>query len=90
MDTELCGIKIKDCVSVHQLFSEGIITADGIDLIPGVHRHLRHPAEHIPSLQGQVSPADIQTGHQKIAAGGGLGQVDDLPHMALGYIRANQ
>ena len=34
--------------------------------------------EHLPSPQRQIAAGDIQTGHQQVAAGGSLGQVDDL------------
>ncbi len=35
---------------------------------------------------GKVAAGDIQAGHEQVAAGGGLGQVDDLPHIARMHV----
>ena len=46
--------------------------------------------EHLPSPQRQIAAGNIQTGHQQIAAGGGLGQVDDLAHITRVHVRADE
>ena len=38
--------------------------------------------EHLTAPQREVAAGDVKAGHQQIAAGGGLGQVDDLAHIA--------
>ena len=82
MDAQFCGVEIEDGVAVHQLPAEGVIAAHGVDFLPGILGHVGHLMEHRMSPQSQIPAADIQAGHQKVAAGGGLGQVDDLPHIA--------
>ena len=86
MDAELGGIKVKNGVAVAQLLAKGVVAAHGVDLLPGILSHIRHLMEHLPPPQGKVAAGDVQTGHEQIAAGGGLGQVDDLPHIALMHI----
>ena len=46
--------------------------------------------EHLPAPQSKVAAGDIQTGHEQVAAGGGLGQVDDLPHIARVHVGADE
>ncbi len=42
--------------------------------------------EHLPPPQCQIAAGDVQAGHEQVAAGGGLGQVDDLPHIARMHV----
>ena len=86
VDAELGGVKVKDRVAVAQFLAKGVVAAHGVDLFPGVLGHIRHLMEHLPPPQGKVAAGDVQTGHEQIAAGGGLGQVDDLPHIARVHI----
>src|SRR5699024_541054 len=81
VDGELRGVKVEDGVPVHQLPAEGIVTADGVNFLPGILRHGHHLPEHLLAPQGQVPAADVQAGHEQVAARGGLGQVDDLAHV---------
>ena len=83
VDAELGGVEVEDGVAVDKLPAEGVVPAHGVDLLPGVLRHGAHLAKDLPAAEGQVAAADIQAGHQQIAARGGLSQVDDLPHMPL-------
>ena len=46
--------------------------------------------EHLPPPGGQVPAGDVQAAHEQIAAGGGLGQVDDLPHIPGLHLRPAQ
>ena len=81
MDAELGGVKVKDGVAVDQLPAEGIVAPDFVDLLPGIVCHGGNLGEHLPAPLGQVPAADVQAGHEQVAAGGGLGEVDNLPHI---------
>ena len=82
MHAQLGGVKIENGIAVDQLPAVGVVAAHRVDLLPGIFRHFRYLPEHGLAALGQVPAADIQAGHQQVAAGGGLGQVDDLAHMA--------
>ena len=86
MDAELGGIKVKNGVAVAQLLAKGVVAAHGVDLLSGILGHVGHLVEYLPPALRKVAAGDIQTGHEQVAAGGGLGQVDDLPHIALMHI----
>ena len=90
MDAELGGVEIKDGIAVAQFLAKGVVAAYGVDFLAGVLGNVRHLMEHLPSPQRQIAAGDIQTGHQQVAAGGGLGQVDDLTHIALVHVGANE
>lgn len=90
MDAEFCCIKIKHGVAVAELFAKGVIAAHGVDFLPRILGHICHLVEHLAAAQGQVAAGDIQAGHQQIAAGGRLCQVDDLPHIASVDVGAGQ
>ena len=90
MDAELGSVEVKDGIAVAQLLAEGVVAAHGVDLLAGILGNIRHLMEHLPSPQRQIAAGDIQTGHQQVAAGGSLGQVDDLTHIALMHIGADE
>ena len=90
VDAELGGVKVKDGVAVAQLLAKGVVAAHGVDLLPGVLGHIGHLMEHLPPPQREVAAGDVQAGHEQVAAGGGLGQVDDLPHIARVDVGADE
>ena len=90
MDTELRGIEIEDGISVAELLAEGIVAADGIDLLTGVLGHIRHLMEDMPAAQGEVPAGDVEARHEEIAARSRLCEVDDLTHVAFIDIRSRQ
>ncbi len=59
-----------------------VVAAHGVDLFAGVLGHVSHLMEHLPAPQREVPPGDVEAGHEQVAAGGRLGQVDDLAHIA--------
>ena len=77
VDAELGGVKIEDGVAVAQLLAEGVVTADGVDFLPGVLCHILHLVENLPSPEGQIPAGDVQTAHEQIAAGGGDINLDE-------------
>ena len=82
VDAELCGVEVEDRVAVAQLLAEGVVAAHGVDLFAGILGHVSHLMEHLPAPQREVPPGDVEAGHEQVAAGGRLGQVDDLAHIA--------
>ena len=82
VDAELGGVKVKDGVAVAQLLAKGVVAAHGVDLLTGILGHVCHLVEHLPPPQCQIAAGDVQAGHEQVAAGGRLGQVDDLAHIA--------
>ena len=90
MNTELGCVKIKDGVAVAELLAEGVVAAHRVDFLAGVLGHIGHLMEHLPPAQRQIAAGNVQTGHKQIAAGGGLRQVDDLPHISGVDIGAGQ
>ena len=82
VDAELCGVEVEDRVAVAQLLAEGVVAAHGVDLFAGILGHVSHLMEHLPAPQREVPPGDVEAGHEQVAAGGSLGQVDDLAHIA--------
>ena len=90
MDAELGGVKVKNRIAVAQLLAKGVVTAYGVDLLAGVLGNVCHLMEHLPSPQRQIAAGDIQTGHQQVAAGGSLGQVDDLAHIARVHVGTDE
>ena len=90
MDAELGGIKVKNGVAVAQLLAKGVVAAHGVDFLAGILGHVGHLVEYLPPALRKVAAGDIQTGHEQVAAGGGLGQVDDLPHIARVHIGADE
>ena len=82
MYAQFCCVKVKDRIAVAKFLAKGVVPAHGVDLLPRVFCHIRHLMEHLPPAQRQVAPGNIQAGHQQVAAGGRLRQVDDLPHIA--------
>ena len=87
---EFCRIKIKNGVAVAKLLAKGVVPAHGVDLLTGVLGHVGDLVEHLPPAQRQVAAGNIKARHQQVAAGGRLGQVDDLPHIARVDVGANQ
>ena len=73
-----------------QLLAKGVVAAHGVDLLAGILGHVGHLVEYLPPALRKVAAGDIQTGHEQVAAGGGLGQVDDLPHIARVHIGADE
>ena len=90
MDGELGRVEVEDGVAVDQLLAEGVVAADGIDLLAGVVRHGADLGKDLAAPQGQVAAGDVQRRHQQIGAGGRLGQVDDLADVALVHVRPDQ
>ena len=90
MDAELGGVEVEDRVAVAQLLAEGVVAAHRVDLLAGILGHVGHLVEDLPPPLGQIAAGDVQAGHQQIAARGGLGQVDDLPHIAGVDVRSDE
>ena len=82
VNAQFCRIKVENGVAVAKLLAEGIVPAHGVDLLARVLGHVGHLMEHLPAPQCQIAAGNVKARHQKIAAGGCLGQVDDLPHIA--------
>ena len=90
VDAELGGVEVEDRVAVAQLLAEGVVAAHRVDLLAGILGDVGHLVEDLPPPLGQIAAGDVQTGHEQVAAGGGLGQVDDLPHIARVHIGADE
>ena len=82
VDRQLGDIEVIDAAAVDQFGTEGVVIPDGVDLMPGILGHVHHLGKALPAPHGQIAPADIQAGHQQIGSAGGLGQVDDIAHIA--------
>ena len=90
MDRKLSHIEIKNTVSVDYFPGISVVIPDGVNFIPGILGHIRDLFEDLFSIQRQVPPGNIQAGKQQVGSAGGLGQVDDLAHIAGIHVFACQ
>ena len=90
VNTELRGIKIINAVTVDKLSAEGVVVADGIDLISCILRKVLDLCEDFTAMQRKLSAADVEAAHQEIASAGGLRQIDDLTGIACMHLGTNQ
>ena len=90
MYANLCGVEIKYRISVDEIPAEGIIPADPVNLPLGIGGVFQGLGKDLLAVQAQILPGKIQGNHQQIGAAGGLGQVDDLPHIVMIHTPATQ
>src|SRR5699024_8780746 len=90
VDRQLGYVEVIDDVAVDQLPRVGVVATDVVDLAAGIFSHLHNAGKSLLAAQGKVAPEDVQAGKQQVGGAGGLGQVDDLPHITLVHGRTCQ
>ncbi len=90
MHADLGGIEIIHRIPVDQIPAKGVVASDPVDLPLGVGGILQGLGKDLLAVQAQILPGKIQRNHQQIGAAGGLGQIDDLPHIIMVHVLAAQ
>ena len=85
MNAQLGGIEGVEIIAVFKFLAVGVVAAYLVYLLAGVVGISHCLCEKFLAVHGEVLSCDIKADHKQIGTAGGLGEVDYLADIALGY-----